>query len=177
MYYSIVYLILCVLQPICLPVPEVATIAIGNKFLGPIPCILLGVLGSLIGISIMYFLTKKGGEVVVHKFASRKQLNKYQQYVKKNAVLFTGLLFVIPILPDEIVCIGAAMIGIAYRKLLVIATIFKLLSYSMIAFSGELASLLGTNQFCILIAELCMVFVLAYIMKRLENDQQPNVII
>jgi uncharacterized membrane protein YdjX (TVP38/TMEM64 family) len=177
MFHGIVYFIMCVLQPICLPIPEVITIVFGVGVLGPMLSILLGVSGSLLGISIMFFVAKLGGDTVRRKYASQKHLNRYQRYIEHNAVVITGFLFVIPVLPDEIVCIGAAAANIPYRKLILIAMIFKTLSITTIAFSDQIAVLLGTSKAGIIFIEVCLVFILAYIMRKRDISQQVNVTI
>ena len=65
----------------------------------------------------------------------------------------TSILFVIPVLPDEIVCIGAAIIGISYWHLLLIAVPAKLISISMISYSDFIGSVLGITKMQVIVFE------------------------
>lgn len=50
---EVVYFILCVLQPICLPIPEMVTVLWGSVEIGPIKSFILGVVGAILGIGVM----------------------------------------------------------------------------------------------------------------------------
>lgn len=122
---EIIYFILCILQPIILPIPEVITIGSATVVLGTFKSFVIGTIGSVCGIVIMYNVARYGGEKIVSLIAKEKQLNKYKKYISKYEILITGLLFIIPILPDEIICLGAGVSGINFKKFLVIAVIAK----------------------------------------------------
>ena len=59
---KILYFICCVLQPICLPIPEAGTVLWARASFGSFPSFFLGVTGSLIGITMMYWMVKRGTE-------------------------------------------------------------------------------------------------------------------
>ena len=52
-----IYFILCVLLPICIPVPEAAVVLWGPDHIGSLQAFLLGVTGSVLGLAIMYVLS------------------------------------------------------------------------------------------------------------------------
>ena len=52
-----IYFILCVLLPICIPVPEAAVVLWGTDHIGSLQAFLLGVIGSVLGLAIMYTLS------------------------------------------------------------------------------------------------------------------------
>ena len=49
----LVFLILCILQPICLPVPEATTILTGTLQLGPTKTFIIAMCGIMFGIVLM----------------------------------------------------------------------------------------------------------------------------
>jgi len=96
-------------QPILLPIPEAVTIPGASAVFGPAVAAAIAFPGTLLGISTMFFAARYGGRKFISKFIKEEQLDKYQQYVSKNETVIMFLLFIIPILPDEIICVGAGI--------------------------------------------------------------------
>ncbi|MBD7963897.1 TVP38/TMEM64 family protein [Fictibacillus norfolkensis] len=134
-----IYLAICFAQPIILPLPEVITTGGASSVFGPVTAIYLGFIGTLSGIVVMYFIARIGGQRIVSRFVKKKQLVKYQKYVQRNEMLFVVIMFVIPILPDEIICIGAGLSGFRFSKFLIVAAVSKLFTTTIFAYSTILA--------------------------------------
>jgi uncharacterized membrane protein YdjX (TVP38/TMEM64 family) len=145
---KLLFFLICLFQPIFLPLPEALTIPAGSAVIGSFSGALIGFLGSTLGIVIMYFLARIGGLKLVSKFVKERQLNKYQEYVKKNETIILTLMFIIPILPDEIICVGAGISKVSFKKFLLIASISKLITSSLLSYSVYLAKFfsLTTSQ-------------------------------
>jgi uncharacterized membrane protein YdjX (TVP38/TMEM64 family) len=130
-------------QPILLPIPEAVTIPGASAVFGPGVAAAIAFPGTLLGISAMFFAARYGGRKFIHKFIKEQQLEKYQQYVSKNETLIMFLLFIIPILPDEIICIGAGIGQVSPKRFLLIAAISKFFTATLLAYSVELAERLA----------------------------------
>lgn len=166
----LLYLGLCVLQPICLPLPEPATLLFGAKMIGDVQAFFIGVFGTVTGISIMFFLSRCGCKKLLSRFRISEKLQVYQDYTREKAVLITGLLFIIPILPDEVICIGAGILKMSYKKLLCVAGLSKIVSVSMICFSDAIARTVCLSQVEIIIIEIALLFLGSYVMKQREKE-------
>jgi uncharacterized membrane protein YdjX (TVP38/TMEM64 family) len=142
---KLIYLAICFAQPIILPLPEVVTVAGASAVFGPVTAISLGFLGTLAGIIVMYFIARFGGQRIVSRFVKEEHLAKYQSYVKRNEVLFLAIMFIIPILPDEIICIGAGLGGVTFRRFFIIAALTKLFTSTIFAYSVELAKMFSLS--------------------------------
>lgn len=81
--------------------------------------------------------------MLISKLVNQKQLFQYQKFAQKNETLILFVLFIVPILPDEIICIGAGLSKISIKKFLVIASLSKVLTSFIYAYSIELAGLLS----------------------------------
>lgn len=136
-----IYLAICFAQPIILPLPEVVTVAAASAVFGPFTALSLGFLGTLAGIITMYFIARFGGQRIVSRFVKEEHLSKYKSYVQRNEVLFLAIMFIIPVLPDEIICIGAGLGGVAFRRFLLIAALSKLFTATIFAYSVKLAKI------------------------------------
>ncbi|WP_226086740.1 TVP38/TMEM64 family protein [Mesobacillus sp. S13] len=130
-------------QPILLPIPEAVTIPGASAVFGPGVAAAIAFPGTLLGISVMFFAARYGGRKFISKFIKEQQLERYQQYVSKNETLIMFLLFIIPILPDEIICVGAGIGQVSPKRFLLIASISKFFTATMLAYSVELAERLS----------------------------------
>jgi uncharacterized membrane protein YdjX (TVP38/TMEM64 family) len=130
-------------QPILLPIPEAVTIPGASAVFGPAVAAAIAFPGTLLGISVMFFAARFGGRKLIFMFIKEEQLEKYQQYVTKNESLIMFLLFIIPILPDEIICVGAGIGQVSPKRFLTIAALSKFFTATLLAYSILLAEKLS----------------------------------
>ncbi len=136
---AIIFFLICFLQPILLPIPEAATVTAGSAILGALPAACIGFAGTLSGIIVMYFIAKVGGRKLVRKFVGDKHIKRYERYVSKYEIRILLILFIIPILPDEIICVGAGIGGVSFKKFVVIVSVSKLFTSFSLAYSLDIA--------------------------------------
>lgn len=166
-----IFFILCVLQPICLPVPEATTILSGSVTIGADETFIIGMIGIMLGIIIMYKVSFFLGEKYLTNIKKSSKYKTYQRLVSSNPFLTTGILFAIPILPDEIVCVGSALAGVSLRFLLPIAIFSKAISIGMITYSSDIANALSLNQWHIIAIEVVLMLVFALIYSRIKKTR------
>lgn len=130
-----IYFGISFLQPIALPFPEPLTIMAGSKVLGAFDGAVFGFLGTVLGIITMYFFTRITGTKFIQSFVSKDQIEKFNKYIKKNEFIVILLLFILPVLPDEAICIGAGLTKINACKFISIAIISKLLTAFSLSYS------------------------------------------
>lgn len=128
-------------QPILLPIPEAVTVPGASAVFGPAPAAAIAFLGTLLGITVMFFASRYGGRKFISTFIKEDQLKKYQKYVSKNETLIMFLLFIVPILPDEIICVGAGLGLVSPKRFLLIASVSKLITATLLAYSVQVAAL------------------------------------
>lgn len=173
---EVFYFILCVLQPICLPIPEMVTVLWGSVEIGPIKSFILGVVGAILGISVMYWIAKKGSNFLIRKMKCEKKIAIFQEYVSNYKVYIIGILFIVPILPDEIICIGSPLVGIKFPLFIGIAVISKIISFGMIAFSEPIARVCSLSKGELIIFELVVLFLIAKLYTRREKRREQDTI-
>lgn len=162
-------------QPILLPIPEAVTIPGASAVFGPAVAAAIAFPGTLLGISAMFFAARYGGRKFISRFIKEEQLEKYQQYVSKNETLIMFLLFIIPILPDEIICVGAGIGQVSPKRFLLIASISKLFTATLLAYSVELAEGLSLTAPQLMFGFSAIVFILfgiSFITKKLLNRER-----
>ncbi len=169
---KILFFTICFLQPILLPLPEAITIPAGSAVFGPASAALIGFAGTISGITAMFWFARISGIKVISRFIKEHHLETYQKYVGKNETLLLLMLFVIPVLPDEIICVGAGIGGVSFRKFLSIAAISKLATSLLLAYSVYLAKLLSLSGSQVILV--CSLLIgaglfISFIIKRRGN--------
>lgn len=131
-----IYFLVCFLQPIVLPLPEPVTVIGGSSVFGPLTGAIIGFIGTFLGIVVMFYISRSVSRNFIEKRINKKKLERFNRYIQNNELLVILVLFILPILPDEIICVGAGLAGINKYKFLGVALIAKLgtsfsLSYSL----------------------------------------------
>lgn len=135
-----IYSIVCFLQPIILPLPEPITIMTGSLMFGKFNGAIIGFIGTVLGIISMFLFSRYASQKFIKKITNSSKIEKFNKYIKKNEILITLLLFILPILPDEIICMGAGIGNFNGYKFIIIAMISKLITAFTLSYSTELFS-------------------------------------
>ncbi|MBE4906531.1 VTT domain-containing protein [Bacillus luteolus] len=165
---TLIFFLICFLQPILLPIPEAATVTAGSAILGAFPAACISFAGTLSGIIVMYFIAKIGGQKLIRKFVKEKQIQQYERYVSKNETSILLILFIIPILPDEIICVGAGLGGVNIKKFVIIAAISKILTSFSLAYSLDFAQSMSltNSQLLLFIIGIASIIMLTSILRN-----------
>ncbi|MCR6513857.1 VTT domain-containing protein [Clostridium sp. LY3-2] len=163
------YLMICFLQPIILPLPEPLIIMTGSLIFGNFSSAILGFLGTIFGIITMFSISKFIGEKVIKNFIKDKSLEKFNRYIEKNQALVIVFLFIIPILPDEVICIGSGFSNIKVYKFIILAILSKLLTVFMFAYSLD-SILIKVFLGAVLISMLIIKLIISKKSKRIGPD-------
>lgn len=167
---TLIFFSICFLQPILLPIPEAATVTAGSAVFGSLTAASISFVGTLSGIIIAYFIAKSGGQQLIRMFVKENHLKQYKRYVSRNEIRILLILFVIPILPDEIICFGAGIGGVTFKKFLIIASISKLITSLSLAYSVDLAqslTLTTTQSILLVIGTIGIVMLISLISKKM----------
>ncbi len=156
-------------QPILLPIPEAVTVVAGSSVFGSLTAFLLAYPATFTGIAVMFYLSRIGGLKLVRKLVSKKRLEQYHRYVEKRETAILILLFIIPVLPDEAICVGAGLSAVSPKRFLAIAAIAKFVTAFTLAFSVEAAAALSlsASQLTVLVTgALLVIYIGTIILKR-----------
>lgn len=153
-----VYFLACVLRPICVPVPEMAVVLWGTRQIGSLGAFFFGVIGSVLGLMIMYSLSSMIAHRISKGKKERRQLAWLKQLTGRYRVWMLGVLLIVPLVSDEVLCAGSAFLKIPLPLFLKIGIIAKIISIGMIAFSGLLGGLCGLRRWQLIVMELLFMF-------------------
>lgn len=126
----------------------------------------LGVIGSVLGLMIMYSLSS----LVAHRISKgrkeERQLAWLTQLTGRYRVWILGVLLIVPLVSDEVLCAGSAFLKIPLFQFLKIGIIAKVISIGMIAFSGFLGDLCGLGRWQMIAAELLFMFLASAVLQH-----------
>lgn len=171
---AILYFFTCLLQPICLPFPEISTSLWGLRMLGPIPSFLIGVLGSFMGILIMYAIQKVFTAHFLHKPKVKHYLATFENYYKRYSLFIIAALFVIPVMPDEMVIFGAVIMRTSLFPFMTLALCSKIMSIGMISFSPLIAHFLRLQSWQVIMIEIGLLFLIAFLFVKADSRRTQN---
>ncbi len=174
MLQRLTYFLICFLQPILIFTPEMLTISSGVYLFGKFQAFIIGYVGIVLGIIVMYFIGRLGRKKIFKKIIKDDALEKYNAYVEKSGPLILPLLFLFPILPDNVICAGAGISKVDFKKFLIIALITKLITTSTYAYSIQIFNFFVTDKKTILgiIIFIVIFFIIKhFIIKRRQNEK------
>ena len=93
--------------------------------------------------------------------------------MSKYPILTTGLLFAIPVIPDEIICIGSALGNIKLSVMLPIAFFSKIISIGMITYSKAIVDIFVLKQWEVIVIEILIMFIVSMIYQK-TNDKDKS---
>lgn len=172
---ALVFAAFSFLQPIALPIPEAVSVPIGSVALGPLRAALIGSVATTLGIIVMYGLARFGRERVM-RWLDPDKLSTYDRYVSKYGLGVLLVLFIIPILPDEVICLAAGFSRVPFVRFVLIAASAKLVTSFGLAYSvtfGELF-LTGASPFAIDSVTASLVLVILALVWRRRKKGNSN---
>ncbi len=137
-YALLIFMGICYLQPIILPLPEPFTIMAGSAVLGAGQAFLGSYVATTLGIITMFTITRLGGNRIMQKRGNEKALQRYYFYVDKYGQWVLIFLLVFPILPDEVISLGAGISSMSFRRFVPIILVAKIFSSYILSYFPHL---------------------------------------
>jgi uncharacterized membrane protein YdjX (TVP38/TMEM64 family) len=141
---ELLYFITAVIQPILIFTPEAITIASANALLGSEKAFFIGYVGIMIGIIIMYAIGRFGRDGLIAKIVKPEKLAKFQDYNTKKELVVLITLFIFPILPDNVICIGAGLAKLSFRNFIFVALFTKLITTFIYSYFTKFPSFIAS---------------------------------
>ncbi len=170
------FMLIQILQTVVAPIPGQVSGIVGGFIFGWWG-ILWTIIGSGIGFFLVFLLSRKFGRGLVERIIKKEHLDKFDYLTKQKGSFVFFLIFLIPGLPDDIVCYVAGLTTIPIRKLMWMITLGRLPAVIMTNLLG--AGLGEADIRPIVVAVITTVFVLAAvaykhkdIMKFIERQSK-----
>lgn len=136
----LLYIILQIIQTVVAPIPGQVVGSIGGFLFGPWG-ILWTTIGSSIGAYIVFKISKRFGRPLLEKIFKKSIIQKFEFILDaKGASFVLFAIFLLPGLPDDLVCYLAGLTNVPIRRLMVLLILGHLPSIVVTNFFGDGAS-------------------------------------
>lgn len=131
------YIIIQASQVIFMPIPAAIICIVGSLIYGPWLGAIYCTVGILIGSYISYFLGRIFGRRLVSWVVGEDNASKYSEIIRKRGKLFLGLAFLLPMFPDDILCLIAGITDMKFSSFFWITLITRPIGVICMSYFGS----------------------------------------
>lgn len=155
-------IILHVLQVLAAPVPGTAIDAVNGLLFGPWLGTLYSMIGLLSGSWLVMWLARRLGRPLAERYISQDLIARLDGLVERYGIVFIFLVFLIPFLPDDAICLMAGLTGIPLAVLMLLALLGRTPGVFVANWLGSQATSLSEWQWAIAAVLLLAVILLVW---------------
>lgn len=131
-------------QVVLAPVPGQILALVAGYLFGPWWGTLFNMIGITIGSTIAFWLSRKYGRPYVEDIVHEEALERFDAISEQNARATLFVIFLIPGLPDDVICFAGGLTSIPLWQLVIIAVVGRLPAFFLVNVVG---GMLGTEEF------------------------------
>ncbi len=167
------YVLLQFLQVVILPIPSVVSTVAGVALFGAFRAMIYSLIGILLGSVVAFFIGRRLGYSAAAWLIGEESLKKWQKKMKGKDNLILTLMFVLPVFPDDVLCMVAGLSSMSTRYFLIVITLSRILAIATTCYLVDFIpfttwwGLLVWGIFFLVIA---LAFILVY--KNLDKLQE-----
>jgi len=140
---ALIYITLLILQVVFIPINSLMLIVPAILLFGSGKAFLLSMIALVIGSSISYYLGKLFGLPLISWIAGKEHAKKYQEKLGQNGKYLLPIFLLIPIFPDEIMCMLSGATKINFWYFLVVIIITRAIDLASTCFIGAIIPFRG----------------------------------
>jgi uncharacterized membrane protein YdjX (TVP38/TMEM64 family) len=144
------FVLLQVIQVLVAPIPAPLLGLLGGALFGFWQGLLLSVLGLAIGSAIAMASSRILGNTVVRRLVPAAILARFDRLAGVNSVWSFFLIFLLPAMPDDAVCLLAGLTRLPLHRLLLVCIAGRLPGIAVLTFAGSRAEQGGTAAYLVL---------------------------
>ncbi|MFB6074252.1 MAG: TVP38/TMEM64 family protein [Haloarculaceae archaeon] len=156
----LVFVVAVAAQIVLAPIPGHAVGFVGGYLFGTVAGSAYVVLGMAVGSAVAFWLSRRFGRPFVVRVFDASVVERFDAFVEEAGLWSLFVVFLVPGLPDDVVCFLGGLTDIDIRKLVVVATVGRAPSMvlttatgSSVA-AGELATAVGLLVALVVVAGL-----------------------
>lgn len=141
----IIYILIQCSQVIFMPIPAAVICIVGSLIYGPLLSGIYCSIGVLIGSYISFVLGRTFGYRIVSWIVGKDNTEKYSEIIRKRGPVFLVLAFLLPMFPDDILCLIAGITKMKFSTFFWITLITRPIGVLCMSYfsSGELIPFSG----------------------------------
>lgn len=119
------------------PILNTALIILGIILFGAPTAFISCIVAVFFSSTILFFIGDKFGEFLAEKFVGKKELEDIQNTLDRKSKFFLPVLFMIPAIPDEALCLVAGMTKIKYWYFILVSLVYHAIEIGLLCFCGS----------------------------------------
>ena len=136
----VVLIALQAIQVVVAPVPGQVLAAVAGYLFGPWWGTLYNMIGITIGSTLAFWLSRRFGRAYVERMIDDEALETFDAFVESHGLLSLFILFLIPGLPDDALCLVGGLTPIPLWKLVLIAILGRAPAFFFVNVFGHLVA-------------------------------------
>lgn len=132
----LIYILIQAGQVIFLPIPAAIICIAGSLIYGPFLGGLYCSIGVLVGSCLSFIMGKTFGIRIVNWIVGKENTLKYTNIIKKRGGFFLCLAFLLPMFPDDILCLIAGITNMRFRTFFISALITRPIGVLAMSYFG-----------------------------------------
>lgn len=122
---DLTYFIIQLASVIFAPIPSNVSSAAGGMIFGLWKSFVISTTAIILGSILVFVLARKFGKPFADRFVSPKVSNKYGHLLSVKGDMLLAIIFLLPFLPDDAICIVAGLSSIKFSKFLTIVLLTR----------------------------------------------------
>lgn len=134
----IIYIFIQFAQVTFIPIPSTVTVIAGTMVFDMVEVVIYSTIGMILGSMLAFALGKIFGIKLVVWLVGEKAFNKYQKIIKGRDKTMLFLMFLLPVFPDDMLCLVAGITTMSYTTFFLMQVISRPLGICFSSLGGEL---------------------------------------
>ncbi|MBT5021429.1 TVP38/TMEM64 family protein [Candidatus Woesearchaeota archaeon] len=165
----LVFILLVIIQVFFAPIPG-QIVAFGGGYLFGVFGIIYSMIGLIIGSALAFIFSRRYGRYFVELFVNKKSLKKFDKYLEGKGLFVFFLIFLLPMLPDDLVCFVAGLTNLRIRDLIIVSAIGRFPGFFIATLVGAGMAVFNPIISGIILVVLLILSVLIYCLRhKIEN--------
>lgn len=168
-----IYILLQIAQVIILPVPAAIICIVGSLIYGPLLGSIYCSIGILLGSFVSFWIGKTFGNKIVTWIAGVENTEKYSKIIRKRGAFFLIIAFLLPMFPDDILCLISGISNMKFKNFALITTITRPIGVICMSYfgGGHIIPFNGWGLYVWIILLIAFVFLVILMYKYQERMQ------
>ncbi len=167
------YILLQFLQVVVLPIPSVVSTVAGVALFGALRATVYSLVGILLGSFVAFWIGRRLGNSAATWLVGADTLQRWQKKLKGKDNLFLTLAFLLPLFPDDILCLLAGLSTMSTKYFVTVIVISRIFAVSATCYSVDFIPFntwWGLTIWGVLAGSVVLAFVLVY--RNLDKLQR-----
>ena len=169
---GVIFVIIQIAQVVFLPIPAVALIIVGIVVYGPIWTAILCSIGVLVGSYLSFMVGKTFGYKFVSWMLGEDKVNKYSNILRNNGKIILTLVFLFPMLPDDLFCMIAGISPMTFKEFFAIATLVRPITIIVLCVFGGSSIISFSNPLGLIIMLAVIIAVIITVLVTLRKNKK-----